>query len=395
MIHSLLSSFPFFVCFFWLILFTIEYRKANPAKRFLTYFLLVCTVLYFSHTVYFHRQVYFYSIIESIYAFCSLAVYPLYYLYIRKLTSEKPFNLKRFWVLLPAIILTLSAMLFYGMMSEGERLRFVDRFFFNQNIPDYKLPFAEIAQIYRIKIMKVLFIVQLFPVAHYGFKKLSRFNKEIDNFYSDTEMKTLAPIKNLLLLFILLACFSAIANQLGTTFFIQESWLLAIPSITFSSLLFFVSYVGYKQNFTALDFYKQTQESPLTEAEINPDLTFEILKEQLQHVIVEQQLFKQKDLHISDVALQIGSNRTYLSNCINKEMNLSFSDYINSYRVKYAQSLMIVPGNLLSQLEISELSGFANESSFYRNFKKITGLTPKEWCKQQSAISEDENCFHH
>ena len=211
MIHSLLSSFPFFVCFFWLILFTIEYRKANPAKRFLTYFLLVCTVLYFSHTVYFHRQVYFYSIIESIYAFCSLAVYPLYYLYIRKLTSEKPFNLKRFWVLLPAIIITLSAMLFYGMMSEGERLRFVDRFFFNQNIPDYKLSFAEIAQLYRIKIMKVLFIVQLFPVAYYGFKKLSRFNKEIDNFYSDTEMKTLAPIKNLLLLFINVSCYHTLA----------------------------------------------------------------------------------------------------------------------------------------------------------------------------------------
>src|SRR5690554_5745392 len=131
MIQTLFASLPFLVCLFWLILFAIEYRGANPAKRLLTYFLLVCTILYFSHAVYFHRQVALYSLIESIYAFCSLAVYPLYYLYIQKLTNSKPLTLKNYWVLLPSVIISLMAIFFYALMTEGERILFSEQYFFN------------------------------------------------------------------------------------------------------------------------------------------------------------------------------------------------------------------------------------------------------------------------
>lgn len=387
MLHSLLSSLPFFICFFWLILLIIEYPKSNPAKRFLTFFLLTCTILYFSHMVYFFQNIYLYSIIESVYTFCSLAVYPLYYLYICKLTSEKPFRLKDYWILLPAIIISLISVFFYSLMGENERLKFVDSFFYSNNT-DFQLSFAVIGQIYRIKITKFVFVVQLFPVLYYGLQKLSKFNKEINNYYSNTEKKTLAPIKNLLFLFILFAFFSAIASQLGRFFFMQESWMLFIPSILFSILLFSISYIGCKQNFTVHDFHKEILKSKWKETENNPASSIEMLKKQLQYLMEEEQLFKQKDLRITDVALQAGSNRSYVSNCINKEMNLSFSTYINTYRVQYAQSLMISPNNL-SQLEISEQSGFANEASFYRNFKKITGVTPNEWLKLQSVYFEE------
>lgn len=316
-----------------------------------------------------------------------MAVYPLYYLYICKLTSEKPFTFKNYWVLLPALLIALLSFTFYGMMSESERLRFVENYFYN-SINNYELSFAEIGQQYRIKITQLVFVFQLFPVLYYGLKKLSKFNKEVNNFYSNTENKTLAPIKDLLILFIVFTFFSAVANYLGKSFFIQEPWLLLIPSILFSILLFSISYTGYKQDFTAYDFHKETEKSTWKKTEANPDTTTEILKEQLHYLMEEKQLFRQKDLHITDIALKIGSNRTYISNCINNKLNLSFSDYINSYRIKYAQSLMTQTENVYSQIEISELSGFANETSFYRNFKKLVGMTPKEWCKQQSANSE-------
>jgi YesN/AraC family two-component response regulator len=61
---------------------------------------------------------------------------------------------------------------------------------------------------------------------------------------------------------------------------------------------------------------------------------------------------------------------------------LSFSDYINKYRIDYAKSLMSIKNNPLTILEVSEQSGFANEVSFYRNFKKFTGTSPKKWHKQ-------------
>jgi YesN/AraC family two-component response regulator len=36
-------------------------------------------------------------------------------------------------------------------------------------------------------------------------------------------------------------------------------------------------------------------------------------------------------------------------------------------------------------LEISDQSGFANEVSFYRNFKKITGTTPNRWLHEHTS----------
>lgn len=386
MIQNIFSGLPFFVCLFWLILFLIQYKHMDPAKKFFTYFLLACTLLYFSHAVYFHRYVYYYSLIESFYTFCSLAVYPLYYLYICKLTSIEQFSLKSYWVLLPAVIIGVLSLIFYGMMNETERINFVAHHFFQITDKLNLFSFAERAQELRIGVTKGLFILQLLPVAYYGYQKLSRFNRAVSNYYADTENRTMAPVQKLLLIFMLFAIFSGTANLLGREFFIQESWLLVIPSLIFGSMLFLVSYIAYTQHFTATDFCKETDNvcKEVTETETlgNQDTT--ILSRRLKQLIEEEQIFRQKDLHISDVAFHVGSNRTYVSNYINQELGLSFSDYINRYRIGYAQTMMVDSASTFSMLEISEQSGFSNEVSFYRNFKKITGTTPSRWLRQQA-----------
>lgn len=381
MIHSLFSILPFIVCLFWLILLLIEYRKANPAKKLLTFFMLLCTILYFSHSVYFSRNIHLFSIIESIYAFCSLAVYPLYYLFICKLTSEKRFTLKSYWVIVPALVISLLSITFYIMMGESERLTFVENHFYNQQEAGHNQSFAVSGQIFRIGLMKVLFFLQLIPVSYYGFKKLRMFREKIENYYSDTEKKTLAPIRNLLVLFITFAFFSAAANQLGSNFFLRESWLVIFPSIIFSSMIFAIIYVSYTQNFTALDLYKETQTANKNEIK-NPNSSKDIIRKRITILMEDELIYRQKDLHISELALKAGSNRTYVSNYINKELNMSFTDYINSYRIKYAQSLMTKRDNKLSLLDVCDKSGFTNEVSFYRNFKKITGTTPGKWLDQ-------------
>jgi AraC-like DNA-binding protein len=389
MIQTLFAGLPFLVCLFWLILFAIEYRGANPAKRFLTYFLLACTMLYFAHAVYFHRHVELYSIIESPYTFCSLAVYPLYYLYILKLTSNKSLTIKNYWVLLPALIISLLAIFFYTMMSESERIHFTQHYFFNKEVPGHMITFAEKGQMIRITLTRIVFFVQLVPVSYFGYKKLKKFSDEVTNFYADTENKTLTPIRRLLVLFILFALFSATANHLGREFFLQEPWMVSIPSLTFSIMLFTVSFFGFKQHFTASDFNDEKHKANRQESKFSGMPTLELLKERLQQLMEEEEFFRKKDLHIADVALLTGSNRTYISNYINKELHLSFSDYINQYRISYAQSLMTQPDNTLSLMQISELSGFASEVSFYRNFKKVTGTTPNNWLKEKMIYRVD------
>ncbi|WP_148296672.1 helix-turn-helix domain-containing protein [Phocaeicola paurosaccharolyticus] len=159
------------------------------------------------------------------------------------------------------------------------------------------------------------------------------------------------------------------------------------PITHFWKHAFLVSYIAYTQHFTAIDFSREADNvcREETEAETTSNHDTTILSSRLKQLMEEEQLFRQKDLHISDIAIHLGSNRTYVSNCINQELGLSFSDYINQYRIGYAQSKMTDSRVALSMMEISEQSGFANEVSFYRNFKKITGTTPNRWLRQHAS----------
>ncbi len=109
------------------------------------------------------------------------------------------------------------------------------------------------------------------------------------------------------------------------------------------------------------------------------------LSEQLLQIIEKEELFKQPDLRLTDIAARLATNRTYISAIIKSLSGENFSNLINGYRIRYAQKLM-KDHPYMSVTEIASESGFSSRSAFYRNFKEMTGLSPAEWKK--SALSE-------
>ena len=105
--------------------------------------------------------------------------------------------------------------------------------------------------------------------------------------------------------------------------------------------------------------------------------------DKLKMLMEEKQLFRNKDLRIADVAAALGTNTTYLSACLNGELNTTFPAFVTSYRIRYAQDMMRQnPTMRLSQ--VAEESGFTNEKTFLRTFKSFCGLTPSEWKQAQT-----------
>ena len=107
------------------------------------------------------------------------------------------------------------------------------------------------------------------------------------------------------------------------------------------------------------------------------------LEEQISKLIEEKELFRKKDIRISDIASELATNRTYISLIVNSTLGTSFSDLINSYRIKYAQKLMTDNPDM-SHTDVAEESGFSSRTSFLRTFKAKTGMTPTEWKESQS-----------
>ena len=104
----------------------------------------------------------------------------------------------------------------------------------------------------------------------------------------------------------------------------------------------------------------------------------EALLQRVCQLMEEQHLYLNSGLKMSDVATTVGCNRNVLSACINDLRHCSFSQFVNTYRVEHAKQLLLShPDTRASEVWME--SGFGNETTFFRTFKAIVGMTPSEW----------------
>jgi len=353
-IYTLFSFLPFMVCLVWLTVYVADYRRASLPKRLLTFFALVCTLLYFCHSWFFMVEKGHYGVIDVLYLFCNLTVYPLFYCYLLLLTKGDSFSPQTFLVLLPAPVFAVLAGVTGGHVAV-------------------------------LTIAKVLFAFQVLNVGVFGLRALKEFNREVRNYYSDTEGKTLNSTTVLLVCFLVFAVLSSVANMIGREFFL-DSLLLGIPSIIFSTMLFALFHVSSRIRFSARDFHQEVMADDATIAEESVADDGEVqLEAKIAAAMEEQKLYLTPGLKISDVALAVGSNRTYVSNAVNDVAKMSFSDYINSRRVEYAKQKMLETEDDYALSTIATDSGFASFPSFYRAFIKFTGTSPSTWMKGQKG----------
>jgi|GEM_PF-7084073 len=109
-----------------------------------------------------------------------------------------------------------------------------------------------------------------------------------------------------------------------------------------------------------------------------------ILIERLNNLYAEQKIYLNPELSIGDLASKLDTNRSYLSEAINKAYDKNFNTYTNEFRVKEAINLFSDPNSDMMTIEtIAAKAGFNNRTSFYQAFKKITGLTPMQFKKNR------------
>jgi len=228
MIKDLIAYTPMYVTFFWALVLLLSKREKNRARFFLGVFMSAAFLVYLSHAVFFKKEISTYQHIDSVYIFAMLSVYPLYYWYIKLLTIEtemRRYNLRMF---LPAFILAFGSFVLYRLMTEDDRIIFIDRFFVHG---DLKMPDSAVMQIQKWVILasRLVFAIQVLFFLVHGRKLVIRYNKRIANFYSNLESKTIVWVKFLLYSFVATSAMSMIFNFIGRGVFIESTFLLLIP----------------------------------------------------------------------------------------------------------------------------------------------------------------------
>lgn len=99
-----------------------------------------------------------------------------------------------------------------------------------------------------------------------------------------------------------------------------------------------------------------------------------------------------ENITLNDVAESVGISGGYLSTLFTQNLECGFVDYLNKVRVERACSYL--EQNFLKTYEIAYKVGFRDEKYFSKVFKKIQGISPKEYRKlpnQKRLCGDDKS----
>jgi len=83
------------------------------------------------------------------------------------------------------------------------------------------------------------------------------------------------------------------------------------------------------------------------------------------------------EIYVQEIASKLNMSVASFSRYFKQHTRKTFSDYVTEIRIGHACRLLMENNHSIS--EISYKSGFDNLSNFYRHFRKITGIIPKEY----------------
>ena len=244
----------------------------------------------------------------------------------------------------------------------------------------------------------------------YAFRILQVHKKNISDFYSELEHKSLTWLKSIFMLVILMHLFNIV-----TVFFDLsnvEILELVVENVSFGLLVFIIILIAYNglsqpQIFLQPLFHKpknvtkngmpnlasrqkrtiekniqsaneelQTtgiEDSNRSESDIQQ---FNIIRSQIQ----QQGLFTNPILNLRTLALKLDLKEKELSRLINECGKVNFYQFINEYRIeKFKQLVQSSKFQQFSILGLASEAGFSSKSTFYAAFKKFEGMSPKQY----------------
>ena len=87
--------------------------------------------------------------------------------------------------------------------------------------------------------------------------------------------------------------------------------------------------------------------------------------------------YYKQDFTLDCLAKTLFVSKSHLSKLLYKECGEHFADYVKNLRIK--RSATLLSNTNLSNSQIIEDCGFKDIPTFYKNFKKVYGVTPKQY----------------
>jgi AraC-like DNA-binding protein len=145
-------------------------------------------------------------------------------------------------------------------------------------------------------------------------------------------------------------------------------------AVFFSFLIYIFSYLLLKRHVFNLEKYSNTAMDP--EASVR-------LLQQIKELFEVNEMFLDSTVSVRKVAEKLAVSSREVSQVINENMQMNFSEFVNYHRIAKAKTLLADPGYWQQKIEtVAYDCGFGNVTSFNLAFKADTGITPSQYRNQ-------------
>ena len=301
--------------------------------------------------------------------FFSYCIGPLIYLYIFTIAKEK-FALKwhHFIHFLPFLIYNIIKLPKY-LQSSSQKASFLNYYY---NRIDSNLDFFVNSRGF-VDVLKGFLLFDLHKIIYVIIAFIIFFNykRKLLNQYSNIGETNIKWMQNILYGYLLIWLIIPVQRFSGF-FDISSSTVYNIESFLLSLHIYFITYMVFSQQLSSklISIPKST---------LNKKLLDDIMMNS-DRIMNDDELFLKPNLTLSFLANTLNIRGHNLSKAINHNLKISFYDYVNRYRVEKSKQLLTSKKNNIYTVEhIGEISGFSSKTTFYRAFKKYTGITPKKF----------------
>jgi len=202
-------------------------------------------------------------------------------------------------------------------------------------------------------------------------KRVAAFRQVIGDYSADEGHSPVRWLRMLIILIPAANILPVIVLIFGKTVF-AGSFMILIPAMLIPVKMGILSYNIASENYVMFDDIAREEEEIDDKFIINqnhqPDNGSRRLnRERFEHYIRTIKPYLNPHPRIMDMAADLSTNRTYLSNFINSEYSMNFSRYINRLRLKELDSLRLDTAfNRLSGIELVIHAGFSSFRGYLR-----------------------------
>lgn len=375
MLKTIFLISPVFVSLLWAILLSENQKRYSASRVFLGRFMLLPMIVYFTHFLYHAPFPEIYRYFDPVFAYTSLLVFPMYYIYFRLLTIDKSFSLKKHGkYLIPGLIVgTLYAVGVFLTPKAEYKVWLYNQYAYNDN------PYIQFLAAVRI-LGKITYLIQVVATVIGNSRLIKKYGANAEQYYSDILDGKNNNVRALNYSIISISIIAFILGVLGRYLLLNQDRYIYLGWSIFSIALFIIGYLGFKQKPINPTF---ESESFVLENQLI-DLTNAAQKKILHKLLVEfekKKIYLNSQLNIMDVVQVLGTNRTTISNLINQHYNQNFCSFVNNYRIDELARVYAENPQYTNE-QLAECCGFGSLNSLKRAVASKTGLSLTEWKKR-------------